>query len=350
MITEGRSRGKLRIGVIASIAWRVPPRHYGGWESIAYLLAEGLTERGHDVTLFASGDSRTSARLSSVVPAPLEEDRSLPARVMETLHLANAYEHAPRLDILHNNAGVYGTALSRLAGIPVLTTLHGSAAEEDSRIIYSRYREGPYVSVTDAERELAPDLNYLATVYNGIEDGLLPAPAEPGDYLLFLGRISPDKGVHQAIEVARLSGRRLIISGIVPENNTEYFKTHVEPFLDGERIAFLGPSDPDRRNRLMQGAYAFLHLATYHEAFGLTMVEAMAAGTPVIATRRGSAPELVREGETGFIVNTPEEAAECLERVPSIDRRQCSEWTRERFSAARMVAGYERVYERLLAG
>ncbi len=338
----------MRIGIIASVAWRIPPRQYGGWENVAHLLAEGLVRRGHEVTLFATADSITSARLSSAVPRPLEEDRSLPSRVYETLNIVNAYEHARELDLLHNNAGVYGTVLSRLSPVPVLTTLHGSAAEPDSRIIYDRYRDQPYVSITHAERELFPELNYVATVYNGIASDSFPEPCEPDDYMLFLGRLSPDKGVHLAVEVAKLTGRPLILSGIVPDENREYFQTRVLPHLDGRRIRFVGPSDPARRNALMRRAHAFLHLVTYHEAFGLTMVEAMACGAPVVATRRGSVPELVRDRETGFIVDTPEQAAAAVERSGSIDRGECTRWAREEFSAEKMVCGYERVYEALL--
>ncbi|MBA2363562.1 MAG: glycosyltransferase family 4 protein [Chloroflexia bacterium] len=337
----------MRIGILASVSWRVPPRQYGGWESIAHLLAEGLTAKGHDVTLFATADSRTRARLESVVPRPLEEDRDLPSRLYETLHIAHAYEQAAHLDILHNNIGVFGTALSRLSPVPVLTTLHGSAAEEDSRIAYRRYREQPYVSISDAERALAPELNYVATVYNGISMTNLPEPTEPDDYLLFLGRLSPDKGVHNAVRVAQILGRRLLISGIVPESNRAYYEAQIAPHVDGEHIAFLGPCDPETRNTLMNQAYAFLHLIEYQEAFGLTMAEAMATGCPVIAFRHGSVSELVRDGETGFIVDTVEEAAEAVERVPHLGRQACSAWARQRFSAEQMVDGYERVYEAL---
>lgn len=337
----------MRIGILASVAWRVPPRHYGGWETIAHVLAEGLTAKEHDVTLFATADSHTSARLESVVPRPLEEDRDLPSRVYETLHIAHAYERSANLDILHNNIGVFGTVLSRLSPVPVVTTLHGSAAEEDSRIVYQRYREQPYVSISDAERTLAPELNYVATVYNGIRTDGLPEPTEPDDYLLFVGRLSPDKGAHHAVRVAQITGRRLLISGIVPQSNRAYYETEIAPHVDGKRITFIGPCDPDTRNSLMNRAYAFLHLIEYREAFGLTMAEAMARGCPVIAFRRGSVPEVVRDGETGYIVDTIEEAVDAVDRVPRLNRRKCSQWARKWFSAGQMVDGYERVYEAL---
>jgi len=339
----------LRIGVLGPIAWRVPPRHYGGWESVAHLLAEGLARRGHDTTLFATADSITSAKLSSVASRPLEEDRSLPSRVYETLHTAAAFEQAHNLDVLHNNAGVFATALSRLVETPVLTTLHGSAAEADSRLVYSRYREQPYVSITDAERALAPELNYVATVYNGIEVPAEPPDGDHDDYLLVVGRLSPDKGVHHAVELAQLTGRRLVIAGIVPDANREYYETRIVPHVDGRRIEYIGPCDAEQRDELMRRAYAYLHLITYAEAFGLTIVEAMAVGAPVIVFPLGSARELVRDGETGFIVGSVQEAAEALERIPSLDRRRCWSWTKEQFSADSMVEGYIRVYERLAA-
>lgn len=340
----------VRIGILASVAWRVPPRNYGGWETVAHRLTERLVRRGHEVTLFATADSVTSARLCSVVPRPLEEDRSLPSRVYETLHVANAYEHARELDVLHNHTGVYGTALSRLVSIPVVTTLHGSAAEEDSRLVYSHFKEQPYVSITDAERALAPELNYTTTVYNGVEVESMPAPASSGEYLLFLGRLSPQKGVHLAVQVALLSGRPLVISGIIPDSNREYYASQVAPYVDGKSIQYIGPSDARQRNELMRGAYAFLHLVTYHEAFGLTMTEAMAVGTPVIATGLGSVPEVVLHGETGFIVRDVAEAVEALAKVPALSRGRCIEWVSDRFSADRMVDGYERVYESLVRG
>jgi glycosyltransferase involved in cell wall biosynthesis len=337
----------VRIGILAPVAWRVPPRHYGGWENVCHLLADGLVRRGHDVTLFASGDSITSARLESVVPRPLEEDASLAPRVWETLHITHACEQAGALDVLHNNAGVWGTVLSRLAPVPVLTTLHGSAAEEESRIAYARYAEQSYVSISDAERRLAPELNYVATVYNGIAPPEAPVEA-PDDYLLYLGRISPDKGVHHAIDAACASGRTLLLAGIVPASDREYFRERIEPRTDGDRVRFVGETTAAERDALMRRAAGFLHLIEYEEAFGLTMAEAMANGAPVIAFPRGSVPEVVRDGETGFIVRSTEEAAAAVDRLGAISRERCAAWARERFSAARMVEGYERVYDTLV--
>ena len=192
----------MRIGILGPISWRVP-RHYGGWELVTYNLAESLVERGHEVTLFATADSQFSGRLISVCPRPLSEDPTLSPRLYESLHAAVAFEHAGNFDLIHNHLGCYPTCYSRLLPVPMVTTLHGSAAESHSRLIYSRYRESYYVSITNAERQLAPELNYVGTVYNGIDVAAFDFNPTPGDYLLVLGRMSPDKGIHTAISVAQ---------------------------------------------------------------------------------------------------------------------------------------------------
>jgi glycosyltransferase involved in cell wall biosynthesis len=339
----------MRIGVLGPISWRIPPRHYGGWELVTYNLVEGLVARGHQVTLFATADSETSARLLSVCPRPLSEDPSLPPRMYESLHAALAFEHAAEFDLIHNHLGCYPVCSSRLLPVPLITTLHGSAAEDHSRIIYSRYQDSYYVSITDAERQLAPELNYVATVYNGIDVGAFDFSPDPGSYLLVLGRMSPDKGIHSAIAAARQCGMRLILAGIVPRENEEYFENQVRPYLKPGAIDFIGPADHALKNRLLRGAYALLHLITYHEAFGLTMVEAMACGTPVIAVPMGSVPELVLNGETGFWADDVEEVCRVLPKVAELDRSRCRQWVEARFSVDRMVDRYVEVYERVLA-
>lgn len=338
----------VRVGIVAPVAWRVPPRHYGGWESVAYLHAEGLVRRGHDVTLFASSDSITSAHLESVVPRPLEEDTSLPRRALETLHLAHALEHAARFDLLHNHAGVYGTVLSRLSAVPVVTTLHGSAAEADSRMLYEHYREQPYISISNAERRLAPDLNYLATVYNGIDTTNLPPVHGSEGYLLYVGRVARDKGVHNCVRVAQVTSMPLLIAGIVSTSDQEYFDREIAPNLDASQIQYIGPVDSAERTVLMSRAVACLHLIEYEEAFGLTMAEAMAVGAPVIAFNRGSVPEVVRNGLAGYIVDSVDEAVVAVAQVGKLNRERCSAWARDTFSAERMVEGYVRVYRSIL--
>lgn len=347
----------MNIGILAPIAWRTPPQHYGGWELVASQLTEGLVHRGHAVTLFATADSLTDARLESICPHPLTQPGSiLDSRVYETLHIAHAYERAAslRLDILHNHAGCFGVPLARTAPFPVVTTLHGSAAETGSRTLYKHYREQQYVSISDAERRLAPDLNYAATVYNGIEVASFTGSALPENYLVVIGRMSPDKGIHLALEVARRSGRRLVLAGIIPDENQAYFEQQIQPHLVDGKVDFVGPVDHAQKNSWLSRAYASLHLVTYEEAFGLTMAESMACGTPVVAVRRGSVAELIEDGQTGFIVAPGGEeaivqaAVQALARVDALNRVYIRDYTRRRFDTQVMVAGYERVYGEIL--
>ncbi len=347
----------MNIALLAPIAWRTPPHHYGGWELVASQLAEGLVRRGHTVTLFATADSLTSARLESVCPHPLNQPGSqLDSRVYETLHIAHAYERAATLgvDVLHNHAGCFGVPPARTAPFPVLTTLHGSAAETGSRTLYEHYDEQPYVSISEAERRLAPDLNYAATVYNGIDVAAFSGHPNPEDYLIVLGRMSPDKGIHLAIRVAQRSGRRLVLAGIVPAENQAYFAQQVQPHLQAGAVEFVGPVDHKHKNHWLSRAYASLHLVTYEEAFGLTMAESMACGTPVVAVHRGSVPEVVEDGQTGFVIpagdddTVVEAAVQALGKAGSLDRAQVRATAQQRFDTQRMVEGYERVYETIL--
>ncbi|MGH8908641.1 MAG: glycosyltransferase family 4 protein [Egibacteraceae bacterium] len=341
----------MRIGVLGPIAWRIPPRAYGGWEQVAGNLADGLVARGHDVTLFATADSLTTARLSSVVDRPLSEDPGLGrhAREHEAMHVASALARAAEFDVLHNHAGCFPVCAAPLVATPVLTTLHGSAAEEGSRLIYRRHRDLPYVSITDAERRLCPELSYVATVHNGIAVDRFPFCDRAGGYLLCIGRMSPDKGIHLAIPAAARAGMLLVLAGIVPEENAAYFDARIRPHLADGAVEFIGPVTHAEKGPLMAGAAASLHLVTYEEAFGLTITESLACGTPVIATRRGSIPELLRHGATGFIVDDVEEVAGLVARLGEIDRRACRIEAETRFDVARMVAGYERCYRGLLA-
>ena len=344
----------MHIALLAPIAWRTPPEHYGGWELVASQLAEGLVRRGHTVTLFATADSVTTARLESVCPHPLNRPGSeLDSRVYETLHIAHAYERAAALgvDVLHNHAGCFGVPPARTARFPVVTTLHGSAAETGSRTLYEHYAEQSYVSISDAERQLAPGLRYAATVYNGIDTASFTAPPRPEDYLIVLGRMSPDKGIHLAIRVAQQSGRRLVLAGIVPAENQAYFEQQVQPHLRAGSVEFVGPVNHAQKNHWLSRAYASLHLVTYEEAFGLTMAESMACGTPVVAVHRGSVPEVVADDRTGFVIPkgdddaVVEAAGQALAKVTRLDRAQVRHTAQRQFDTQRMVEGYERVYK-----
>ncbi|MFL5806753.1 MAG: glycosyltransferase family 4 protein [Roseiflexaceae bacterium] len=331
----------MRIAMLAPIAWRVPPRHYGPWERVVSLLTEGLVARGVDVTLFATADSLTSARLAAVCPRPYAEDPPLDAKVWECLHIASLFERAGEFDVIHNHFDFLPLSYSGLVETPLVTTIHGFSSE---RIlpVYQRYNlHTHYVSISDADRHRS--LDYIATVYHGIPLDEFTLRREPGEYLLFFGRIHPDKGAAEAIEVARRSGRRLILAGIV--HDQAYFEQQVAPHLDDDdRVRYVGAAGPAERDTLLGGAYALLHLINFDEPFGLSMIEAMACGTPVIACRRGSVPELIRHGETGWIVGGVDEAVAVLDGAGALDRQRIRAHVAAHFSRERMVDNYLRVY------
>lgn len=331
-------KGK-RVAVLSPVAWRTPPRRYGAWETVAGNITEGLNARGWDVTLFATRDSVTRAHLHAVVDRGYEEDPSADPKVAEYLHISEAFEHAAEFDLIHSHYDFMALTYTRLVKTPVLTTIHGFSSPRIMPV-YEKYGDGYFVSISDSDR--APGLNYLATVYNGIDLALYPLQESGGDDLIFLGRIHPDKGVHLAIEVARLAGRRLIIAGIIQDE--VYYREKLKPHIDDQRICYIGPVDVAQKNDLFARACALLHLNTIPERFGLVLAEANAAGVPVIAMDLGSCREVIQEGQTGFLVNNVNEAALAVERVSGIDRRACRQRVEQYFSIETMVEGYERVY------
>jgi glycosyltransferase involved in cell wall biosynthesis len=333
---------KNRIAVLAPVAWRTPPRQYGAWETVASNIAEGLVGRGWDVTLFATGDSITDARLSSVVEQGYEEDSTADSKVAEYLHISAAFERADEFDLIHSHYDFMALTYSRLVKTPVLTTIHGFSSPQIMPV-YQKYSNGNFVSISESDR--APGLNYLGTVYNGIDLSLYPLQPTPGAELIFLGRIHPDKGVHLAIAVAQQCGLPLTIAGIIPDK--DYFREKVEPNLDGEQIRYIGSVDNEGKNELFARARALLHLNTIPERFGLVLAEANAAGVPVVAMDRGSCREVIEDGVTGFLVNNVAEAVKSLRRLPEIDRAACRHNVEQRFSINTMVEGYERIYEKI---
>ena len=337
---------RLRIGVLASIAHRTPPRGYGPWEQVASTLTEGLVALGHEVTLFATGDSITSAHLHAEAPCGYEEDASTDAKVYEGLHNAAAFERAADFDVISNHFDFLPLTYSRLVSTPLVTTIHGFSSE---RIVpvYRAYNDiGRYVAISDADRH--PDLTYEATIHHGIELAKFTYRPEPGDYLLFLGRIHPDKGTHLAIEVARRAGLPLVIAGIIQDRT--YFAELVEPHLGRAAITYVGAVEAAERDALLGGALALLHLIGFAEPFGLSVVEALATGTPVIAFGLGSMPELIRHGRTGFLVDGVPSAVAAVEQVHALDRKDCRDDVESRFTAARMVADYARLFAAIVAG
>jgi len=331
---------RKRIAVLSPVAWRTPPRQYGAWETVASNITEGLVSRGWDVTLFATGDSVTHARLHAVIGRGYEEDRAMDPKVAEYLHLSEVFEHAAEFDLIHSHYDFMALCYTRLVKTPVLTTIHGFSSRRIMPV-YEKYRDGYFVSISDSDR--APGLNYLATVYNGIDLSLYPLQKRGGD-LIFLGRIHPDKGVHLAIEVARRSGSPLLIAGIIQDQ--AYFREQIEPHL-GQTIRYIGPVDVPGKNALFARARALLHLNTIPERFGLVLVEANAAGVPVIAMDLGSCREVIQDGQTGFLVNNAGEAVRALERIGEIDRDACRRRVQEHFSMETMVEAYEKVYHRV---
>ncbi len=331
-----------RVAILSPVAWRTPPRQYGAWETVAGNICEGLAARGWDVTLFASGDSITRAHLHAVVAKGYEEDPSIDPKVAEYLHISEAFEHAAEFDLIHSHYDFMALAFTRLVKTPVLTTIHGFSSPRIMPM-YEKYRDGYFVSISDADR--APGLNYLATVYNGIDLALYPQRQSSGEDLIFIGRIHPDKGVHLAIELAKRSGRRLIIAGILQDES--YFKTEIQPHVDDKQICYIGAVGVPEKNALFAGAFALLHLNTIPERFGLVLAEANAAGVPVIAMDRGSCREVIEDRVTGVLVSSVAEAVSALNAVTTIDPLACRRRVEERFSIPTMVDAYERVYAKI---
>ncbi|RYU90767.1 glycosyltransferase family 4 protein [Mucilaginibacter terrigena] len=333
----------MKAAILAPVAWRTPPRHYGPWEQVASNIAEGLIKLGVDVTLFATGDSITEGKLQSICKQGYEEDRTQDAKVLECLHISNLMEQASDFDIIHNNFDFLPLTYTALINTPMITTIHGFSSP---RIIpvYKKYNSrGYYVSISNADRR--DELDYIATVYNGLDTKDFKFTEEPQDYLLYFGRIHHDKGPVEAIEIAKRTNKKLIIAGIIQDE--DYFKDRVEPHLS-DQIEYIGPAGPDKRNELLGNALALLHPINFAEPFGMSVAEAMLCGTPVIAFNKGSMPELIQHEKTGFLVNTVDEAADVTGQLGSINRAYCREWASSQFSKEKMAEDYFKLYEKIL--
>ena len=335
----------LRVAMLAPIAWRTPPRHYGPWELATSLLTEALVARGVDVTLFATQDSLTTATLAGVVPRPYNEDPSVDAKVWEMRHVSHVMERADAFDIIHNQADFVPMAFSRFVTTPIVTTVHGIPSERILPMLAEYQHDVHYVAISETDR--SPHLRYAATIPHGIDVGTFPLNTSPANELLFFGRIHPDKGTAVAIHVARAAGLPLHIAGIVQDQR--YFEEEVRPWIDGSSVRYSGPLGGVERLDALGSARALLHLIDFEEPFGLSVVEALACGTPVIAFRRGSMPDLIRDGTTGFVVDTPEQAVAAVAAIGSIDRRSCRADVARRFSAHRMARDYHELYSHIAA-
>ena len=331
----------MHIAMLAPIAWRTPPRHYGPWESVASLLTEGLVARGHEVTLFATADSLTSGTLHAVCPRGYEEDHSLIPKVWECLHISELFEHADAYDIIHNHFDFLPLTYTGLTTTPVVTTIHGFSSPGIVPV-YKKYNNKTfYVSISDADR--SPDLDYIRTIHHGVDIAQFDFQPTPDDTLLFFGRIHPDKGTRQALEIAKACGKKLVLAGIIQDQT--YYDQYVAPHMDNDKVAYIGSVGPVERNRLLGKACALLHPIFFNEPFGLSVVESMACGTPVIAFNRGSMPELIEDGRSGFLVDTVDEAIAAVARIPKIDRATCRRHVERHFTVERMIDDYLKAYE-----
>lgn len=334
----------MKVAILAPVAWRTPPRKYGPWEQVASNIAEGLIEKGIDVTLFATGDSFTKGKLEYICEKPYAENSVLDPKVWENLHISHLMEQADRFDLIHNNYDFLPLSYSRLISTPMVTTIHGFSSPKILPV-YKKYNKSThYVSISNSDR--SPELDYQATVYNGIDTNQFTFNPESDDYLLFFGRIHSEKGVYESIQIAKKSKRKLIISGLIQDQ--QYFDDKVKPFLNNDDIIYVGNSGPDERNKLLGGAKALLHPISFEEPFGLSVVESMFCGTPVIAFNRGSMGELIHHDKNGFLVQHIEEAVEAVQDIKHINRRYCYELALSRFTTQKMTEGYLNVYKEIL--
>jgi glycosyltransferase involved in cell wall biosynthesis len=321
---------------------------YGGTERVVSYLTEELVRQGHAVTLFASGDSVTRAELVPACPRALRLDPACVDRLApHFVMLEEVFRQAHRFDVIHFHIDYLHYPLSRRAAVPHVTTLHGRLDPPELRPLYAEFRDVPLVSISDAQRRPLPAANWQATVYHGLPLGLHQCHDRPGDYLAFLGRISPEKRLDRAIEIARRAGLRLKVAAKVDTADAAYFHREIEPLLGDPLVEFVGEIGEEKKGAFLGGAQAVLFPIDWPEPFGLVMIEAMACGTPVIAWRAGSVPEVIDDGVTGFVVDSIDRGVEAVHRAGELNRRRCRKAFEERFAAARMARDYLAVYRRL---
>lgn len=340
----------MRIAQIAPLWERVPPFRYGGIELVVALLCDELVSRGHEVTLFASGDSITKAKLASVHDQALRLDKRIKEPgVYEQMMLANAYGRAEEFDIIHSHVGCAALPFTQFVKTPTVHTTHGIFTPDNEKI-FRQFAWEPYISISEAQREPRLGLNYIHTVYNGIDTSAYTYQAEPDNppYLAFVGRLSPEKGPLGAIQIAKAVGIPLKMAGKLDVVDEEYYKTSLEPQIDGEQIQYLGEVSHEEKVKLLAGASATLFPITWREPFGLVMIESMATGTPVIGTSMGSVPEVIAHGKTGFVCHDLEKAIAAVPEAMKLNRQTCRDYVVERFSIKSMVDEYEVAYQRAL--
>ncbi len=331
--------------MLAPIAWSTPPAAYGPWEQVTSHLTEGLVKRGIDVTLFATATSRTAGKLVATTAAGYAEQEGQDAKVLEYLHISQVMGVANTFDIVHNQFDFMPLGYTPLLDTPMVTTIHGFSSDHIVPV-YERYNDTTdYVSISDADRD--ERLDYIATVYNGVDTDQFTFNDQPGDYLLYFGRIHPEKGTAEAIAIARRAKKPLWIAGLIQDH--DYYRDQVEPHIDGEQVRYLGNVGPRERDRILGNAYALLHPINFEEPFGLSVAESMVTGTPVIAFRRGSMPELIEDGKTGYLTDSVEGAVDLVSACGDLNRWEIAEVATDRFSVDRMVDSYIDVYQRILS-
>jgi glycosyltransferase involved in cell wall biosynthesis len=335
----------MRIAQVAPLAESVPPEGYGGTERVVSYLTEELVRLGHEVTLFATADSETSADLEPMSPRGARSDPDLDAHLFETRMLAEAYRRADEFDIIHCHTDYLGLPLAEHVGTPTMVTLHGRLDLPGVSTVLRNFPDVAYVSISDSQRSPVPDIHWVATVHHGLPKRLYTFQPESGDYLLFLGRICPEKGPDRAIRIATRAGVPLRIAAKVDEADQKYFETSVRPLLDDPLVDFLGEVGGEEKLQLLAHARALLFPIDWPEPFGLVMIESLACGTPVVARRRGSVPEILRDGETGFVCETDDELCEAVSRVHELDRRRCRVAFERRFTDTQMAENYVAVYD-----
>jgi len=340
----------VRIAQVAPVAESVPPKYYGGTERVVSYLTEELVRQGHDVTLFASGDSITKARLVPACPNFLRLDLAYGEQIPYYFVMLEQVfrEAATRFDIIHFHIDYLHFPWSRREGFPTVTTLHGRLDIPNLVPLYQEYSSMPVVSISDDQRKPLPWLSWQDTVYHGLPKDLYGFQPKDGKYLAFIGRISPEKRVDRAIEIAKRLGMPLKIAAKVDRVDQEYFEAMIKPLLDNPYVEFIGEIGEGEKDEFLGNAYALLFPIDWPEPFGLAMIEAMACGTPIIAFRRGSVPEIMKEGVTGFIVDDVDAAVKAVERVPSLSRKACRQYFDEHFTASRMALNYLATYRRVI--
>lgn len=343
----------MKIALLAPFEESVPPQKYGGTELIVYYLAQLLSKK-HSVFLFATGDSKTKARLIPIFPRSIRKEKiSQDMKIRESLKymgIAKVVKELKKIkvDIIHNHMGWRFFPFTSFFPNPTVTTLHGPLDTEYAKFIHSWFKEQALISISNSQRAPLPNLNYTGTVYNGIDINNFEFNNKPGDYFAFLGRMSPEKGPVQAIQIAKAAGVKLKMAAKVDVADATFFEKEVKPLINKKQIEFLGEIESQEKSNFLKNARGLIAPIQWAEPFGLFFVEAMACGTPVITMNRGSAPEVIKNGETGFVLNNIEEATNAVKSIDKIKREDCRKWVEKNFSAEIMVENYEKIYYQLI--